>query len=309
MQIIIISFICYRHNTEEIVSSFTQPTELSNLLQHIKSRPCTGFTELGKDRISTADQGYYTGEKSRKHTSSSEPCSGSSYYLGEPSDRTTEDPMSSKCRRCSSKEVCRKQRSGEVCSGIVNCCHLCTGQLGRQSFPVSGQLQSNGSFSHPHPPQSDSQRHSTAFGYRSSDTNSDSDVIQLSDGGWRDVDSEQLLSHLPSLVHPHSIHYDQDQPETDHGGRSAPHGSDKCRKDDAQDTFPEEAFQCSVEETAPRMSRLQELVVSTPLVFSWPPVHRPKEQQLTALSTMQHVYTRPFVCNMPELQPFFVGER
>lgn len=270
-----------------IVPSFSRPS--SELLYNLpKTAPCTGIlTELKNDVMLVEEYTHSAGE-----THNSVETSDSSADAAHKS--------SLKLHRCSSKEVCLRQRSGEVCTA-TQCCHMCTGQFDLRTSPNLLHKSSDSTACENatiyHPLRTYEQHQFVAFG---SDTNSDPDDDDELLSGWHSMDHSS--GHLFALL---QHRYSQEQPEVDHAGSRQGACCDQRPEDQVQE---EETFQCSVQETNPHLPKHEEeLVLSEPLVFSWFPVHR--EERHDMKHDIVHVYTRPFVCNMPALQPTFVGEQ
>lgn len=188
-----------------------------------------------------------------------------------------------KARQCSGrKAVCPKQRSGEVCSPI-KCCHMCTGQISRQNF--SDRLPEIDQH-----PQTHEQRHSIAPGSGSGDTNSDSDEQLLS--GWHEVEEHRLR-----------FHEHEDEIEVDHGGhrRVNPFNQPlmnpfhQILDSETLDLLEVEDFQYSVQETSSNLSkRKEEIVFGKELLLL-----QKEEKRKRPYFNVKHVFSRPFVCNMP----------
>lgn len=197
----------------------------------------------------------------------------------------------------SCSQVYRKQQSGEVCRKCL-CSHLC--KVAPPAPPAA-------------PPASPPDAVQQASGWTSpsvtppgpgpSDNDSDPDSVYSVpvDVRWHSMDKHSgnelaasLLQYSDSL-YSYSYPMDNGQAETDHG----------CSHAAAAESHDVEPFVIpwSVQETPTQGPGQQELVITEPLQFT-----RIPNQRRDSLNEGRHVYTKPFVCNMPELQPSFVGE-
>lgn len=276
MKLYVLSF-C-RHIEEMVVTSFSQP------LKHLPmSQPSTGVIEVETKEL-TDDKDLLTGHAQKHQNLDLEQISSSS----EASDdgMKHQDPLL-RIRQCSGKQVCPKQRSGELCS-LLQCSHLCTG-----SFCRRNQLPESTSVHHPH---THGRHHSG-----SSDNNSDSDDEQLS--GWHNLDKNH---RIPRNRLPHN----GDDVEVDHGGSGRANTSNRLPTDriapfnqplddQMSDVLEEQDFQYSVQETSSHLSK--EMVLGkVPLLL-----RREEKQKRLCYNNVKHVFSKPFVCNMPA----FVGEQ
>lgn len=262
------AYIICRVTEEMVITPFTHP-----ISENIpKSSPCTGLiniTEMKIEKEVTDGKGFFTEEKTQTWDISIklEQISSSS----ESSESTREEQLI-EVRQCSGRKVCSKQRSGEVCSP-VQCCHMCTGQL-----RFSNQL--------PEIDQHPQTRRQRRLG--SSDTNSDSDEQLLS--GWHDVEEQHRLR----------FHEHEDETEVDHGGHRRVNPSLMNQITPFLDYLEVEDFQYSVQETSLNLSKRKEAIV-----FGKEPLLLQKEEKHKRPCNVKHVFSRPFICNMPP----FVGEQ
>ena len=189
--------------------------------------------------------------------------------------------------------LCPKHLIGEACRKC-RCSHLCTGQLG-EIVPPTPVQQTSG--------EANQSPHMTPPGPGPSDNDSDPDSTYALhvDSPWHQMDGHSgshLASLLNSLEFP-TYSMGDAQPEVDHGYLHAsvqPHETDL-------DLLQEPAAPWSVEESSTQRPGQQELVLAKPLKSVLTP-----NQSRESFHDERHVYARPFICNMPELQPNFVGE-
>lgn len=270
-----------------VITPFTHPTSEITL----KSSSCTGLiniTEMKIEKEVTDDKGLSIEGKTQPWDISIE-LEQISSSSSESSESTREEQLI-EIRQCSGRKVCPQQRSGELCSP-VQCCHMCTGQLSERRF--SNQLPEINQH-----PQTHGQRHSIAL--ESSDTNSDSDEQFLS--GWHDVEEQHRLR-----FHEHN----EDETEVDHGGHGRVNPFNQPLMNQmtpfhqildyqTPDVLEVEDFQYSVQETSSNLSKSKEAIV-----FGKEPLLLQKEEKHKRPCNVKHVFSRPFVCNMPP----FVGEQ
>ena len=210
----------------------------------------------------------------------------------------------------SSTEVCTRQRSGEICK-MQRCCHLCTGHPFGPPHETKHQNLRNEGVSFPRisgmshllrPQQSDDD----------SDPESIS-VIQIdTPGPWHRIESSY---HWAGLLPPDSPRVSKstltqnskhlclsnpEHPESDYGHFNL--GSDQHHEEFWQ---PPQSEPClwSIEETTKVQPEQQELIVNHGLKLQC--TLQPSRK---SLNEAWHVYQKPFVCNMPQLQATFVGE-
>ena len=268
----------------------------------------------------TADQGYSTGQHSpagtqvfmelwsTKHTNSSSSKKNSAISTRE------DDRLFLRSQQhfttCSNAEVCTRQRSGEICK-MQRCCHLCTGHPFSLPHETKHQNLRNEGVSF-------SGISGTSHLLRSQQSDDDSDpesasIVQMdTPGPWHRIESSyEWATLLPSAFsdvtestltqsskHPRLS--SPEHPESDYG--HFPLSSDQHHEKFWQPS-QSESYLWSIEETTKLRPEQQELIVN----------HRLKLQctvqpSRNCFNGTWHVYQKPFVCNMPQLQPTFVGE-
>lgn len=265
-----------------------------------KTAFCSGIVDYANDSgfVTTAEHGY-TNESSPPATHAlaalvADPThSRTNEISSETPVRVTDDQ---RLASYSSLCLCHTHQSGEVWKKCRRS-HLCTGHL-RKAVPPApppNAVQQTSDWTNHSPPPVQ-----PGPGASDNDSDPDSNHAVTLDSPWHPMDGHsgsQLASflHYSGVLDFPSYSMGSDQPEIDHGySHTSPQ---------PHDPLQEPAILWGVQESGTQRPEEQELVVAKPLKLMLTP-----NQIRESFHDERHVYARPFVCNMPELQPNFVGE-
>ena len=244
-----------------------------------RSEFCTGKTEtVVTDELKIArkvhkDSGFHT-EPQLLEPNSSETDVNEYYFSQKP-------------RQCTEE----KARCGEMISNSCGCSHLCPGRLERQPNQLDTVLLLSAEQVEP-------------ITQLSIDVCSGVRTYDCFSSDWQDLHP----SFGDSLLH--GLQYSREQVECDPRTPSTPTENQTTAME--QHLQDHEHHRPSAYSTPESNSDLlptheEEFVSGRPYVPFWPGTRR--QENCHNRPRIMHTYTRPFVCNMPALQPPFVGEQ